>query len=247
MLQWLFLDSGLPEFYDRQVSDDTRRPNSEILGILTTSRRARALDAALQLAKLARTYGGGCFDNDVVVNTIKFRRVVTLDETTVAKGVQMTRCHGDLHTRNVLVGVHDHPRLIDPANIETMPLHSDLARFVADLFISGWGESESHDLTKISEWCVVASAIVQRRPVRSLARSSTDQRVAVALAWIADNFTRIYVRPAPAWQWLLGLAVEFLRCSYRVDLPGPKRVLSLAAASATLSECAAEYARVNTR
>lgn len=243
MLRWLFVDSGLPAFYDRQTIDRVRRPNEAILSILTTSRRARALAAVARFRELGHRYAKGVIDAETLTTLIKVGRIGSIEVTDVEPGVSLCRCHGDLHTRNVLVGVHEHPRLIDPANVAVMPLYSDLARFVADLFVSAWDAGDvEYELERIPVWCEVARALVCETYELTTPRNG-NRAAWTALTWLLRNRMTIYPHATRRWQWTLALVVEFLRCAYRQDLTAPKRILSLGAASLALKQCESEYRR----
>jgi CheY-like chemotaxis protein len=236
VLQWLFVDSGLPALYDRQTTDTHRRPNEAILSIMTLSRRARTLDALKQLGNLSDRLGGADFQRARIVNALRFDRIGDIDVGSIAAGTQLCQSHGDLHTRNVLVGVHEHPRLIDPANIAVMPIYSDLARFVADLFVSAWDVSDrAYDVATVPIWLKAAQGLLDGSDMNTFVLDDDSNRpTAVALNWLCNNMAVVLKSPAPRWQWYLALAVEFMRCAYRSDLTHPKRILSLASASAAL-------------
>jgi CheY-like chemotaxis protein len=228
MLHWLFIESGLPEVYARQKVDDDRRPNEAILSLLSRSRRARIRTAVEEFGSLASKHGGASYNEESLNALLRANRFGGIDEASVMRGTRSCRSHGDLHARNVLVGVRDHPQLIDPANIGPLPIYADLARFTADVLIGGWDAGDaSHYPAHISRWVHVVAAFVAGESLSSAEVTATNTNVAAAVEFLRANRTLIYGGIDVPWQWQLLTAVEFLRCSYRGDLSAPKRALAL--------------------
>ena len=244
-LDALFMTSGLCKTYQRAGLVD-ERPNVYIWkSLMTLSRKARIRQAMYELAGLIAKYDPGIgFDERAIQSFLASKRFGEVDEETVPSGAASCWSHGDLHGRNVLMTTLG-PRLIDPANVKQRHWASDIARLAADILVSGldWGDA-SHEWHHMKSWCSIARAFTLGKTMPPESRNET---VVSALMWLRQNLWTIHggntKQEKCEWEFRLALATELLRCSYRIqELPSPKRVFSLLAASEALTAASAAYA-----
>jgi CheY-like chemotaxis protein len=240
-LQELFLDpGGLTETYRKQDTQHELHPSTAFWNMLTPSRKARILESLEYLEPLAKRHNpDSTIDLANVTRFLEGREAVArLPESKAFDGAAFCWSHGDLHTRNILITPRG-PRLIDPGSIKFLPWAADIARLAVDLFVARWdsqsnGQDHEWDLTR--EWYTATHAFMSGDAL-SEPETSPNRNLAVALSWIRHHvFSICGVDAASAeWEFRLSLGVEFMRASYRwQDLPTPKRVLGLLAASDAL-------------
>lgn len=241
-LKSIFLDSdrGLKRVYAEVGRKDDERPNVALHKTMSLSRKARLRQAMRDLEELASEYGRDIFKADLISEFIVSVAICGLNEERVPKGSSYCFSHGDLHGRNVLVSSTERASLIDPANIGNLPWPIDIARLSVDLIVSAWDAGKSsHEWGKMPEWIDISTSLV-RDELGGLGSGTSPSNVNVysALTWLRANLGDIHTidDTKPEWQFRLALAIEFMRASYRLDLPSPKRVLGLVSACAALRE-----------
>lgn len=241
-LNSLFLDSdrGLKRVYAEVGRKDDERPNVALHKTLSLSRKARVRQGMSELGQLATEYGRGIFEADLINEFISSVAVSGLNEERILRGSSYCFSHGDLHGRNVLVSSTRRAFLIDPANIGNLPWPVDIARLSVDMIVSAWDAGKSsHEWGKMPEWLDISTSFI-RDELRGLSGGAPQSNINVhsALSWLRANMRDIHTidDTNPEWQFRLALAIEFMRASYRIDLPSPKRVLGLVSACAALRE-----------
>ena len=151
-------------------------------------------------------------------------------------------CHGDLHSRNILVIEESSQALaIDPARRGVRPWPSDHAKLCADLWISCWASGlASHFWDQLVQW--------NRDFDQWLAGSwlapeidTPNNAVYHALNWTKANLEILFAKhfqssDFPHWEFKLALAIEFLNLSCYMDIPTPKRAFALLSAERLLSQ-----------
>jgi hypothetical protein len=247
-LKTLFLGGGLASVYSRFRRREGTKPTTFIWETaLNPSRRARIQLASEELFTLATTHGAFARPaREMLENFVRSRRLGDIDEERVDFGVSVCTSHGDLHGRNILIDENNHPSLIDPANIDTLHWAADVARLIVDLIVSGWDVGDkSHEWEKLIEWVDLSRSVV-RGDIGAYVDDgeSSNSRIYMALRWLREKLWEIHKvkdnAEKPEWEFKLALAVEFMRAAYRLqDLPSPKRVLGLIAASEALGQAAA--------
>ena len=246
MLQDLFFKAGLAQIYKNSVVRADERPTVALSRtLLTPSRKSRIRQALKEYADLAKKYDpNGQFDPKTLDTFIVSRRLGNLDEEKFPKGIEWCLSHGDLHSRNILV-TNKGPRLVDAANVGELPWPADLARLAVDLLVSGLDNGDaSHEWTNVSQWFDAVQAFNRNDWRTLLVDTGTSTSVMTAVGWLRQNLHDLVGGHGPPrrpeWQFLLCVAIEFMRCSYRYqDLPSPKRVLSLLAACDAIREAEA--------
>ncbi|HEY7144277.1 MAG TPA: phosphotransferase [Streptosporangiaceae bacterium] len=159
--------------------------------------------------------------------------------------------HGDLHGGNVLVsaGRHPQPQLIDPSMFGMMHWATDPACLAVDLIMrSVDAGAESMFFTGFSTWRKLAYSLsLGDSDLTSVTSTAATKAALAALSWIAASLDRIQPRAQDElrWEWHAGLARQFLRFTYHVDIPPPKRALALAAAYDQLNAAATAIESVN--
>lgn len=255
VFQGLFLEGGLGDVYSQLGYHPSDRPSTRIISdSLTLSRRSRIRSAAREFQTLLRRHDPeGWFDPIVLEHLIGgSSRVVDLVADDFPAGVSSCLSHGDLHGRNILVKKVPSPRavLIDPANIENFHWSSDLARLTADLALSVVDAGDaSHEWECMPVWQEILGTLIRGEEIQTAHNAEENAGVFSALNWISANWSQIYratdPRRTPRWEFVLGLAAELLRSSYRVaDLPTPKRVLALTAGCEAIRQAARDFKNV---
>ena len=157
------------------------------------------------------------------------------------RGTNTCMSHGDLHTRNVLIGIsaRSRPKLIDTANRAEQHWASDPARLCADLWITNWDRKpKSYFWDQLNTWREQIKLWMNNGDI-TLDDESPNRRVFDALAWIRDNLTNLFdlsKGELARWQFNLALALEFLSMSAYPDVPMPKRCLGVLAANDILTD-----------
>jgi Phosphotransferase enzyme family len=172
----------------------------------------------------------------------------------------MCLCHGDLHSRNVLVTAEPTPVaiIIDTSEFGIYHWAVDYVRLLVDLVLASYDQGvRSHLWNHIAHWREVAQSIVRLNILSPDLRdggtqdgttATTNLSVVTAIQWMTANVANV----CPAieneqdlkirmWELQLALAVEFMRGSYRLDLTVPKRVFSLLAAYDALLAAEASF------
>lgn len=250
----LFLKGGLSDIYSRAGRGKGERSISRLFAdALPLYRRARIQKAMQDLSELTGAYDPmKWFRWEIADNFLRARQVDELPEESFPMEVSRCLSHGDLHGRNILVRELQAPRavLIDPANVGILHWALDLARLTADLVVSEIDVGRmSHEWTHMNAWQQVVGGVIRGEPIKMQTESGKNAGLFAALNWISANWQDIYLftdgSRAPRWEFVLALACEFLRASYRDhELPGPKRVLALTAGCEALREVAREFKKL---
>jgi hypothetical protein len=150
-------------------------------------------------------------------------------------------CHGDLHSRNILVTRDRRPLLVDPALRARYPWPSDVARLLADLACPCWGSvGEDYDWQLVSGWIDACIALLDRIQGQAT-KENAGEGPGAACEWLCDNYRRIYGTvddDAVGRELCLSIAVEWLRGASRVYTPAPRAVACLAAAESAFGRYA---------
>jgi hypothetical protein len=262
----LFSERALAKLY-RQV--DARAdvgPFATLWNMPLLQRRARISEALEELSKLAEEhdpYRGDAlmrFDAEIVARFLGTGKLVgtvgELHERMVPLGVSIVWSHGDLHAGNILIDAERRAQLIDPSVIDSggevqMPqMHwaCDIARLTVDLVVSGWDAgATSYEWNAMRCWCELSTSLIRNEPFAGLSEGDPNRNVYVAARWLRSHLDSIHDTSRfakPTWEFLLAVAIEFLRASYRrQELPPPKRVLGLLAGCQALRAAEAAFKR----
>jgi hypothetical protein len=193
--------------------------------------RFRIVESARQLVCLIkRVSGDSHFEIIAIENFLIDETISTRPLKKVGLGSYECWCHGDLHSRNILITAGHQPVLIDPARrIPTRHWASDVARLSSDLWISCWDQGpESFVWDKLELWVSQIKSWVENEPFTI---QESNLRTYLALQWLRTNLDKVFEGcfPAavPVWQFELAVAVEFLNLSSYETVPAPKRCLAL--------------------
>lgn len=247
----LFLE-GLHPAYQRSLRltngnavDRSRFPDhkqQQILRVLT-----ELADA------LSRPEGGGLPDAQrIIAELVLFVRASRLGDLgahELPKQCWTTYCHGDLHTRNVLIyrGRHPAPTLIDASDFGLDHWAKDPARIAIDLLLRSFdADVESLFFTRFGIWRQLAGQLGDLAgPLVAPCPSPATRAALVALNWLA---TRLRAFCAPLtddaefeenhWEWRIVLAYWLLRSIRYTDVPAPKKALGIVAAHDQLTAAA---------
>lgn len=203
--------------------------------------RARALASLKELWPLVQRHvTNQKLDSQTLIGFVKDGRIGDLMPQSIRPGVAVCDSHGDLHAKNILVGLRDkQPHLIDFSEREYKHSASDFAQLGASLLVRGWDEGiESDECANLERWRLVVDQWLCGEQADA---SSDDTNAAIwsCLTWVRDNYGKtmggIHNYGATDWEFQLALAVEFIKLSGQLDVCRPKRALSLIAAHDTLS------------
>jgi len=180
-------------------------------------------------------------DGKTVEDFIRHRRIGSREDKTVLRGTLVCDSHGDLHGRNILVGLEDgQPHLVDFSERADKQWAFDAARLSADLFIRGWDYGvESYDPHNLEKWRQTLERWLLSDNGGAAAEDD-NSGIWTCLVWIRSNLKNIWggMHPfgAPFWQFQLAVAVEFLRLAGETAISAPKRALALISAHDVLVE-----------
>jgi hypothetical protein len=233
----LLFKQGLAATYDGAVAreGDLR---TAFRTILSVGRAARVKLAMRELREVIRKHVAPELYDEELLHTF------LIDPGTIGKAdlslaspvVYVSKCHGDLHTRNVLHVNDGRLLLIDPANIDDLHWATDIVRLLADLLVASWDCGEAaYEWHHLERWLEIARCVARRQPI--LHETDSAPAVVAAMEWLVANLSRIYRVGIPlrTWEFTVMFAIELLRAAYRrAELPPPKRVFALIAATATL-------------
>jgi thiamine kinase-like enzyme len=140
-------------------------------------------------------------------------------------------CHGDLHSKNILVQNSKLPVIIDTGSIDYEYWCMDFCRLIVNLFIIGHDHNtiDYFDIEKIQSNIIVAEKIINQEPI---SLDGKNDKIITAINWLTNNCKDIYKDFFSTFEFQLGLMKEFLQASYRVDtVPPNKRTIALISAN----------------
>lgn len=159
----------------------------------------------------------------------------------VKSGTYECICHGDLHSRNILITERNQPLLIDPARRKTRNWATDPAKLCVDLWVTAWDFGpESYLWDQLVLWIDNIRGWLETRAINVSTINVSNSRTANALTWISNNLPHIFegcsLGVLPDWEFRLALAVEFLNLSGYESVPTPKRCMAVIAANDILNK-----------
>ena len=249
VMRHLFLENGLKEGYgvDRNNQKQPKRAVEALRPNL--SRQARIQQAVEELGEVVAAESLGGINNwdtkaNLILRYLRSLQIGTRDAKSTPKNCFMCQCHGDLHSRNILVTTNNPaiPIIIDWADFDICHWAADCARLLADMVLAIYDNGiSSYEWTHLSQWCTIANSIIEGVKL-PLEEDPTNKSVVYAINWIIENIEEICLatncdggRESWLWELQLALAVEFMRGAYRPDLTEPKRVLGLIVAANAIS------------
>jgi len=153
-----------------------------------------------------------------------------LDKTKLHKKYTSVLCHGDLHSRNIVIQ-GNHSFLIDTGGIDYYFWCFDICRLIVDLFINGIDSKTRnyYDINKISENISMAQLIIEQND--NIPIDGRNDNVIKTINWLLSNCSNIYGDSYCKFEFQLGLMKEFLQASCRVGtISHNKRAIALIAA-----------------
>jgi hypothetical protein len=158
-------------------------------------------------------------------------------------------CHGDFHTRNILIDIAGFPKptIIDTAEFGSYHWSTDYVRLIVDLILTSYDFGVESQLWKhLPKWISISEAIINSQVIND--PNKDNESVRFAINWLIENFSQIFFFinseddfKQLQWELQLSLAVEFLRAAYRTDLSTPKRVLALQSGYFALIEASRSF------
>lgn len=212
---------------------------------LTDRTRARIL-ISLDLIDRLLLGSTAPMDLTLVRHFVRFNGQVGSHSATALPRVTHTCfCHGDLHTRNILVkGARSRPTLIDTARRQERHWASDVARLCADLWISNWDSvPSSYYWDNLGAWRESVGLWLSQQAVDPI-QAEPNKPIYDALVWIRNELRKLFKGLCGSeyrlWQFHLALAIEFLEMSAYPDVPMPKRCLGVLVANDILTRLETE-------
>lgn len=169
-------------------------------------------------------------NNSNMKNLILNQSFELLDKNKLEKINSLVLCHGDLHSKNILIQ-GSHPFLIDTGGINYNYWCFDICRLIVDLFIKGIDADSKafYDINKISKNVKLAKTIIERKKIKL---DGKNDNFINSINWLVSNCSEIYDDLFSKFEFQLGLMKEFLQVSYRVGtIPPNKRAIALISAN----------------
>jgi hypothetical protein len=225
-----------------------RRVTSEGLN-LTDSRRVKIIMALEELKEIWSHPELGndseASDRYERINSFLLKRDEFWNETDFS----FAPCHGDFHTRNILVDIAGFPKptIIDTAEFGSYHWSTDYVRLIVDLILTSFDFGvDSYSWKNLTEWNSISKSIINAQKLNIT--SEDNKSVIITINWLLENYRNIFTfiksdTDSKQFQWelQLSLAVEFLRGAYRTDLSVPKRILSLQSGYISLIEASTSF------
>lgn len=248
VLDELFLGYGLSATYKHNKTEEDIDGCGAIEKALLTPYRVAKIGAAIsELEPLIKRHGNdGGSDLNLLKDLLSGRALSTVNKDKISKTTIYCTQHCDLHARNVLVasnGSQHRPKIIDYANIQSMPWSADVSRFLVDIAIDGIDRGEEgYEWTNLKSWGYLIELLIDGK----ISTSEDKQKgVHKAMEWVRNNLFAIYAVEETSQhmaEYCLTLAIELMRASYRKEeLPAPKRAFALVAAVASLKRAELEF------
>jgi hypothetical protein len=242
----LFID-GLVRGYAKQ------RANSSALRVITgsLSRKARISEALNLLEPVIshRKLGDaqGWPSQEKQVRLFLEGQLGSIPSAALPSQHYKCQCHGDLHTKNILVAGKSSPGplIIDTAEFDNYHWAADYTRLLADLLLTSYDAGVTSYLwERMPHWLEMAESIIALSPISKTARDGTIG----ALNWLTKNSQLICLPlaedlAANQWEFQVALAMEFLRGAYRADVSDPKKVMGILAAYKAIEAAEASVPR----
>jgi hypothetical protein len=160
-------------------------------------------------------------------------------------------CHGDFHSRNILIGniATYHPTIIDTAEFGEYHWSTDFVRLIVDFVLSSLHFGvDSYLWGNLQQWLNVSEAIVEQTGLPD--EFMPNNAVISAINWMSRNIKEIFdfiesdaVLQQNMWELQLSMTIEFLRGAYRTDITTPKRLLALQSAFVALQAAEKSFAK----
>jgi hypothetical protein len=205
---------------------------------LAETSTARSLMTIEELWPLIQRYGereGQKLDRAVIEGFITHQATKEWIINNGTSEMLMCTSHGDLHSRNILVGLpHVKPHLIDFADRGERLWASDIAQLCASLLIQGWDHGVySWEFERLRNWRQVLENWLFSTAITPLTEG-TNASVWYALVWLRDNVKSIWREiinyEVPLSEFHLALTMKLIELAIMIEIPAPKRAFALLAA-----------------
>jgi len=174
-------------------------------------------------------------DSLVVRSFVQHKKIVSRFPDSIPFGAILCDCHGDLHSRNILVRLDDNqPHLVDFSERGERHGASDFAQLCANLLIRAWDHgAESHEWGNLKQWRQVLHQWLLSDDT-SAEVNGRNNAVWSCLLWVRQNFEliwgTIHANGVSLWQFQLAVAAEFVKAAGQLDICAPKRAFALVGA-----------------
>ncbi len=162
-----------------------------------------------------------------LLNFIKENKYKSINYEDIKETNYITICHGDLHSRNIMIQSNEDPFLIDTGGMKEDYYCMDICRLLSNLFIEGLdnGTKKFFNIEDILEQFNHSKKMIELLPLNL---DEKNDSFINAINWITLNSSNIYKGMFDKWEFQLGLLKEFLQISYRKNsIPPNKRALAI--------------------
>lgn len=232
VLKTLFFESSLAQFYQNNKSIETGKYTS-ILEKINETRQSYILKTIKELTPIldkVNQKNPNRFDRDLLQGIIFDKSYQKIRKETQNQQKNLILCHGDFHTKNILVSSENNPSIIDTGGITYGYWPSDVARLLVSIFIDGLGSDtyEYYSLDSIESDYIYGCNLINAENITLNAGDTINMGYITAINWLGKHTEHIYEGMYEKWEFQIALAVEFLQASYKsIYLPPGKRVLAL--------------------
>jgi len=255
LLQWIQKPGTTKETIDRLMSglwvidrpelpkEIKESPLKQIHKILSAKHRARISHYLNEIhaVKLLMRPNDKKLNRELLDNFIEYGEVLGISNSKFGKKSITRLSHGDFHMGNILIEKNLSPTIIDPTNIQYQAWASDISRFSVDIITRGYVSGiERYSWDEFEKWERVVEKFIKGKQISVRVNNSIDSGPIHALNWITKNMEEIYPQNEGERyfrnEFLITLAVEFLRTTYRIEwLSMPKRLLGATGACIALN------------
>jgi CheY-like chemotaxis protein len=218
------------------ITDEINKPaNENILEDIDSGRAAFIHGSVNNLRPLLQNFVT-LFDESIISSITENHNYQEISASKIGhpKSVRILS-HADLHADNILCDAQGNPIIIDPGSINYKHWAYDVNRLLADLFIRGigYGTTEFYNIGAIDKDYQMAALIIKRTGIDN----PDNNPFITAINWLTQHISNLYPSFFTAWEYQLGLALEFLKSSYKsIFIPPNKRVVALLAACEAIKQ-----------
>ena len=228
----MYLSYGLKEHYNKKRNGENKF--TKIFNKFPEYRFSLVKQSANQLKPIINDYlnsNSSPYDINVIDTLVNKGEYKTIRRSNQDKPKPLVLCHGDFHSKNILIQDNKRVLLIDTGGLRYDYWCTDICRLIVHLFIVGldYSSYEYYDINKIENNLEVAKKLIKMDKIDP---DRENDGMIYAINWLLGNVEKIYDDLFTKWEFQLGLTKEFLQASYRKNsIPASKRVLALLAAS----------------
>ena len=231
ILNKIFSNNGILNLHG-ETKNTNKRINENILNDLDERRKLFIINAINSLKPILAKYPD-CYDDGLLMGIVDQHSYKKINNRSEASTPLQILSHGDLHAENILIDDSDNSIIIDLGNVAFKHWSCDVARLAVDLFVRGVDQNTIgfYKLNSINKQLKEFKNFIEGNNMTNPTKASGNRGYVYALNWIRNNIACIHSDKYSEWEFLLGLAVEFLKASYKsISTPPGKRAFAILAA-----------------